>query len=64
MSIASLAGKAQTVLGVIEGQDIGVTLPHEHVLMDGSALYTEPSASAEKGNAHKPVDWETLSWLH
>jgi len=63
MSVVPLAGKAQTVLGVIEGQNIGVTLAHEHVLMDGSALYTEPSASAEKGNAHKPVDWDILSWL-
>ena len=63
MSEASLKGKAQTVLGAIEGQEIGVTLPHEHLLMDGSALYTEPAASADKGNAHKAVGWDILSWL-
>jgi phosphotriesterase-related protein len=58
-----LEGKAQTVLGVIDAQDLGVTLAHEHILMDGSALYAEPAASSEKGRAFKPVDWDILSWL-
>ena len=63
MSIPELVGKAQTVLGPIDGNDMGVTLAHEHVLMDGSALYAEPVASSEKGKALKPVDWDILSWL-
>ncbi|TFH36740.1 MAG: hypothetical protein E4G93_01595 [Dehalococcoidia bacterium] len=63
MSIPWLVGKAQTLLGPIAGTDLGVTLAHEHILMDGSALYTEPSASSDKGNALKPVDWDVLSWL-
>lgn len=63
MTIPWLVGKAQTVLGPIDGAELGITLAHEHILMDGSALYTEPSASSEKGKAFKPVDWDVLSWL-
>ena len=63
MSIPRLAGKAQTVLGPIEGAELGVTLAHEHILMDGSALYSEPSSSSDKGKAFRPVDWDILSWL-
>jgi phosphotriesterase-related protein len=63
MSIPWLVGKAQTVLGPIDGTELGITLAHEHVLMDGSALYTEPSASSDKGRAFKLVDWDVLSWL-
>jgi predicted metal-dependent phosphotriesterase family hydrolase len=48
MSIPWLVGKAQTVLGAVDGEDLGVTLAHEHILMDGSALYSEPSASSDK----------------
>ncbi|MBN1855430.1 MAG: hypothetical protein JW846_00580 [Dehalococcoidia bacterium] len=63
MSISSIAGKAQTVLGTVDGKDLGVTLPHEHVLMDGSALYVEPVESSKKGIASKPVALNLLSWL-
>lgn len=63
MTIPWLIGKAQTVLGPVDAVDLGITLAHEHILMDGSALYTEPSASSEKGKAFKPVDWDVLSWL-
>ncbi|GAI95881.1 unnamed protein product, partial [marine sediment metagenome] len=31
-----IAGKVQTVLGVIDAEDLGVTLPHEHLLADFS----------------------------
>ncbi len=63
MSMPWLVDKAQTVLGPIDGNELGITLAHEHILMDGSALYSEPSASADKGMALKRVDWDVLSWL-
>ncbi|MCK5585808.1 phosphotriesterase-related protein, partial [Candidatus Bipolaricaulota bacterium] len=63
MSISPIAGKAQTVLGTVDGKDLGITLPHEHVLMDGSALYVEPAESSKKGKSSRPVDWDVLSWL-
>lgn len=63
MDTRQLTGKAQTVLGAIEGRDLGVTLPHEHLVFDGEAIFTEPSAATDRGLAHMPVSWENLSWL-
>ncbi|MFC1903591.1 phosphotriesterase [Chloroflexota bacterium] len=64
MSISKFAGKAQTVLGLIDPEDLGVTLPHEHLFIDHiSANFNEPSAASEKGLARKPVSMEILSWL-
>lgn len=64
MPISKLAGKAQTVLGPIEGEALGVTLPHEHLLCDTRANFTEPKEASEKYLAYKPVSLEILSWLH
>ncbi len=63
MDRLDLAGKAQTVLGPIEGERLGITLPHEHLISDGKALFTEPTVASEKGLAHRPVSMEILSWL-
>jgi len=63
MAISKIAGKVQTVLGVIEGQDVGVTLPHEHFLIDGKCIFTEPEAASDRALASEPVDWHNLSWL-
>ena len=60
---SELAGKAQTVLGVIEGKDLGVTLTHEHLLIDGKYIFTEPSGASERGLAYEKVGWSNLSWL-
>lgn len=65
MPISKFAGKAQTVLGIIEGKDLGVTLLHEHLFMDhAKANFTEPSGASERALAYKPVSIEILSWLH
>ena len=48
MSIAKLSGKIQTVLGVIEPDQLGITLPHEHLVSDGSAWFVEPGEASEK----------------
>ncbi len=63
MPTPKLAGKAQTVLGPVDSAELGITLAHEHILFDGSALYSEPSISSDKGKAFRPVDWDVLSWL-
>ncbi len=55
--------KAQTVLGTVDGAELGFTLPHEHLVFDGSAIFAEPSAASDKHMAHSPVGWKTLSWL-
>ena len=35
-------GWAQTVLGPVDATDLGITLAHDHVLMDGSFMYVDP----------------------
>ena len=63
MTKSELAGKVQTVLGVIEGRSLGVTLPHEHLIIDGRVSFIEPSGASERALAYKPVSLEILSWL-
>ena len=63
MHNSHLYGKIQTVLGPIEPDTLGVTLPHEHVVCDGSAWFVEPAAANEKAMAHQPVSLENLWWI-
>jgi phosphotriesterase-related protein len=55
--------KAQTVLGAIESQKLGLTLPHEHLLVDCTVDFTEPDKPNEKELANKLVGFENLSWV-
>jgi phosphotriesterase-related protein len=59
-----LAGKVQTVLGLIDGDELGLTLPHEHLLLDLSVRFklTEESVTA-KIMAQKPVSLDMIGWL-
>ncbi len=61
--MSELLGKAQTVLGVIEGKELGVTLPHEHLLFDGRVSFAKPSKASGKSLAYEPVNWKNLSWI-
>ena len=63
MPISKFAGKAQTVLGLVEGKDLGVTLTHEHLVKDRKAGYPEPSEATDRGLACQPVSMGNLSWL-
>lgn len=56
-------GKIQTVLGLIEPSQLGITLPHEHLMSDGSGWFVEPADSFEKAMAHRPVSVDILWWL-
>ena len=58
-----MADTAQTVLGPVAGENLGFTLPHEHIVFDGSSIFAEPAASSEKQRALLPVGWNILSWL-
>ena len=55
-----LAGKVQTVLGPIETAQLGVTLTHEHLLIDLSVAYDPPDNASAKGFYHMPVSQEML----
>lgn len=59
-----LAGKIQTVLGLIDGDDLGFTLPHEHLLIDLTVRFklVDESMTA-RVMARKPVSLETIGWI-
>jgi phosphotriesterase-related protein len=59
-----LARKVQTVLGLIDGDELGLTLPHEHLLLDLSVRFKliEESVSA-RVMAQKPVSLDMTGWL-
>jgi len=57
-------GKVITVLGPIDADKIGITLPHEHILMDISAYFSEPEETTEKKMAYEKVSIENLYWMH
>jgi len=66
MSDTRLAGKVQTVLGLIEPNELGITLPHEHFLVDqtlGGVFFVEPEKLSERALAYQPVSLENLTWV-
>lgn len=58
-----LAGKVLTVLGPVPGEAIGITLPHEHILVDITVAFQEPDAATDRSLAHAPVGPENLWWV-
>jgi phosphotriesterase-related protein len=58
-----LSGKAQTVLGPVAGDAMGITLPHEHLLIDFKVMFVEPAAASDKGRAWEPVSLANLGWI-
>jgi phosphotriesterase-related protein len=60
---SALAGKAQTVLGTIDAGSMGVTLPHEHLLIDFGVMFKEPPAASDKGLAYQPVTLSNVGWV-
>lgn len=59
---SNLVGKVQTVLGLVEPDDLGIALPHEHLVCDVSSYFVEPSSAADKALAYQPVMLENLYW--
>jgi phosphotriesterase-related protein len=56
-------GHIQTVLGTIAPEEMGVTLPHEHLLIDFKVMFAEPAAASDKGRAYEPVSLANLGWV-
>ena len=63
MDKSNLTGKVQTVLGLIPPENLGITLPHEHCLVDISVWFEEPATSSAKALSHQPVSLENLGWV-
>src|SRR5215475_4952847 len=59
----SRTGHVQTVLGPIASESMGITLPHEHLLIDFKVMFAEPPAASDKGRAWEPVSLANLGWV-
>jgi len=57
------AKKAQTVLGPVHSDQLGITLPHEHLLVDAAIWFVEPKEPELKKLAFEPVSIENISWI-
>jgi len=49
-----MTGKVQTVLGPIDPSEMGVTLTHEHILIDLSCYYAEPEEASLRWYQDQP----------
>jgi phosphotriesterase-related protein len=56
-------GQVQTVLGPIAAGDIGVTLPHEHLLIDFKVMFSDPADAAGRARARAPLGLDNLGWV-
>ena len=57
------AGKVQTVLGTIAPEELGVTLTHEHLLIDLTFHYPPPDEASRREIYYKPVALDTIGYL-
>ncbi|HEY7653893.1 MAG TPA: hypothetical protein VIG07_13815 [Methylomirabilota bacterium] len=57
------SGQAQTVLGPIAAEAMGITLPHEHLLIDFEVMFQEPSGGSERALSRQPVSLANLGWI-
>ena len=63
MSNTKMKGYVQTVLGAITPDDVGVTLPHEHCLIDMSIWFAEPQTVTGKQMAREPLSLDNLWYV-
>ncbi len=57
------AGKIQTVLGQIEPSELGITLTHEHLLIDLTPYFAMPEEASERSWVDAPVTMDRLGGL-
>jgi len=57
------SGTAMTVLGPIPVEDLGTTLMHEHILLDGASSWKCPCHPDERLIAEQPVNMEIIGEL-
>ena len=63
MPESNLVGKAQTVLGAIPAERIGVALTHEHLLIDLGSTFQPPDDATSYSFAYQPVSIDNLWWV-
>lgn len=60
MNQRDVTGKVQTVLGAVDGECLGITSTHEHIIWDMSTYFVEPEAASDRVLARQPVTMENL----
>lgn len=60
---SSQAGKIQTVLGVIPADELGMTLAHEHCLLDFTSSFNEPKTARAKKIAREPLSFKNVGYV-
>ena len=63
MSSLEVSGKVQTVLGPIEPQSLGVTIMHEHLLIDMTCYHVVPDEASERAWIDAPLTIERLGGI-
>lgn len=63
MPDSAIAGKAQTVLGPVSADALGVSLTHEHLLIDLGSTFEPPDDASSYSFAYQPVTLENLWWV-
>lgn len=61
--MAGDTGKVVTVDGRVDPEDLGTTLPHEHLFLDASNWFTPPESAVDRELAEQPVSMEILGYL-
>ena len=59
----AVKGQVQTVLGPVSSEDIGITMVHEHLLIDLTCLFTEPAEAGERARSRELVSLDSLAWV-
>jgi phosphotriesterase-related protein len=57
-----LRKKAQTVLGTVDPDELGIVLPHEHLTIDLSDFFVKP-APEDEHYVGQPITLENLGWI-
>ncbi|MBM3945530.1 MAG: hypothetical protein FJ317_08615 [SAR202 cluster bacterium] len=60
MAKSKLSGKVQTVLGPIEPDQLGITLTHEHLLIDLGCYFKTPEEASERAWINAPLTMDKL----
>ena len=60
---SSLVGRVQTVLGPIDAKDLGVTLAHEHLLVDVSSFSGPPTSEGDRDIYEAPLSLQNLGYV-
>jgi phosphotriesterase-related protein len=57
------SGTVETVLGPVAPGDLGITLPHEHLLCDLGPRFVAPATDEGREIADEPVSLANLAWV-